>query len=283
MKKLLLLFLSLAIFTCTSCSTDDSAQSCTKPLLETTMTCTTDEISQIAEQTSIVETEPQITSTSLTTTKFVSTVPKEEEMISETIGSSCNEVVQKDAESEENLNFLKRQQYLLSNLDKTKLDLVTSFSTLYSLEETYETKGFNIDLCAHEVTTVIPNGYNFNWFEIVGNTGKDEGYKVANTFLNGKVVPGYGGGVCQVASTIYNCVLQMDMKVIERHAHGLPVSYVDWYNEKDATVGDIGGPNLIFNNNLGYDIYIKAYVSTVPDNEIKYQGMLTVEFYRIIL
>lgn len=181
----------------------------------------------------------------------------------------------------ERSDFLEKSEFLKTRLDCATKELVTSFYTYYSYEEKYETKGYNIDLCCTEVTTIIPSGKNFNWFEVVGNTGKEEGYKLANTFSGGKVVPGYGGGVCQVASTIYNCVLNLNMGVIERHPHGMAVSYVDWYNGKDATVGDIGGPNLIFKNNLGYDLYIKAYTEEAPQNDITTRGKLIVEFYKL--
>lgn len=178
-------------------------------------------------------------------------------------------------------DFLDKTEFLKTKLNSAKKELVTSFYTYYSHEEKYATKGYNINLCCTEVTTIIPSGKNFNWFEVVGNTGKEEGYQLANTFSGGKVVKGYGGGVCQVASTIYNCVLNLNMKVIERHPHGMAVSYVDWYNGKDATVGDIGGPNLIFKNDLGYDLYINAYTEEIPENDITTRGKLTVEFYKL--
>lgn len=178
-------------------------------------------------------------------------------------------------------DFKDKKEYLNSQLKTANFELISSFDTYYSYEEQYLNKAYNINLCCTEVTTIIPANDNFNWFEVVGNTGKEEGYKLANTYSAGKVVQGYGGGVCQVASTIYNCVLNLDMEVIERHAHGLPVNYVDWYNQKDATVGDIGGPNFIFKNNLGFDIYIKAYTTEIPENDITQRGKLTVEFYKI--
>ena len=42
----------------------------------------------------------------------------------------------------------------------------------------------------------------------------------------GKFVPGLGGGVCQVSSTLYNAVLLADLEVIERHPHSLQIDYV---------------------------------------------------------
>ena len=178
--------------------------------------------------------------------------------------------------------FLPKRDYLMLMKDSAKKEIVASFSTLYSLSDYYATKAYNINLCCSEVSTVIPKGEDFNWHKIVGNTGYAEGYKQANVFSGGKVVKGYGGGVCQVSTTIYGCVRALNLPVIERHAHGMPVQYVDWYKGEDASVDDIGGFNFIWNNNTGYDILINAYTSTVPENDIDHQGKLTVEFYKLV-
>lgn len=181
-----------------------------------------------------------------------------------------------------NSNFVTKSEYLMLFKDSAEKELVASFSTLYSHSEYYATKAYNINLCCEEVSVIIPNGEDFNWHKIVGNTGKAEGYKQANVFSGGQVVKGYGGGVCQVSTTIYGCVRQLNLPVIERHPHGMPVQYVDWYKGEDASVDDIGGFNFIWNNNTGYDILINAYTSTIPDNDIDHQGMLTIEFYKLI-
>ncbi len=160
-------------------------------------------------------------------------------------------------------------------------ELLTSFSTIYSCEDYYATKGYNINLCCDEVTTILTSGETFNWFEVVGNTGEAEGYKIANTYVGNEVVPGYGGGVCQVSSTLYNCVLNLGLEVIERHAHSMPVYYVDYENQKDATVGDIGGPNFVFKNNKDYDIFIECYTTKDNTKPISEQGILTINFYKV--
>ncbi len=179
-------------------------------------------------------------------------------------------------------DFLTYSEFIRGKVKEEDLELITSFSTYYSHAENYLTKGYNITLCCSEIDgTIIKDGANFNWFEVVGNTGKAEGYKIANIYSNGKVEKGYGGGVCQVASTVYNCALNLNLEIIERHAHGLPVTYVDYYAGKDATVGDIGGPNLIFKNNLGYDIMFKAFTSEIPENDIASRGMVTIEVYKV--
>ena len=66
----------------------------------------------------------------------------------------------------------------------------------------------------------------------------------------------FGGGNCQVSSTLYNAILEVSsLKVTERHAHSNYVPYVK--KGKDAAVA-YGSYDLKFVNNSGNDIKIKA-------------------------
>lgn len=176
--------------------------------------------------------------------------------------------------------FSEKSEYLKSILESSDKKLLTSFTTYYSLSDYYAGKAYNINLVCTEIDNVVilKDGI-FDWHKIVGNTNKDEGYHLANIYAGGQTVKGYGGGVCQMSSTIYNCVLDLNLDVIERHPHGMPVYYVDYANGKDASVDDIGGFNFRFKNTSEYDIVIKAYTRVEPKNKIDTQGVLTVEFY----
>lgn len=66
----------------------------------------------------------------------------------------------------------------------------------------------------------------------------------------------FGGGNCQVSSTLYNAVLAApNLAVTERHAHSNHVPYVK--KGKDAAVA-YGSYDLKFKNNSGNDIKIKC-------------------------
>ena len=79
----------------------------------------------------------------------------------------------------------------------------------------------------------------------------------------------------------FNCGLNLVLEVIERHAHSMPVYYVDYENQKDATVGDIGGPNFVFKNIKDYDIFIECYTTKDNTKPISEQGILTINFYKV--
>lgn len=72
----------------------------------------------------------------------------------------------------------------------------------------------------------------------------------------------YGGGKCQVSSTLYNAVLEVPFLVVtERHPHTRKVTYVP--EGKDACIS-YGGADFKFRNDS--DFTIKIYAVTTPDN-----------------
>jgi len=60
------------------------------------------------------------------------------------------------------------------------------------------------------------------------------GWQLAAVIVGKKFEQGYGGGICQVSSTLYNSVLRAGLGIKERHTHSLPVGYV--LPGQDATV-----------------------------------------------
>ena len=106
--------------------------------------------------------------------------------------------------------------------------------------------------------TVIQNGDVFSFWGVLGDTTPEKGYVAADSFDDdGDTVQTYGGGVCQISSTLYNVVLAVpnELPVIERHPHSKPVEYVE--KGKDATVS-YSSVDFKFQNNSGYPIKIYA-------------------------
>jgi vancomycin resistance protein YoaR len=98
----------------------------------------------------------------------------------------------------------------------------------------------------------------FSFNEITGPRTAERGYLPAPIILNGGYDVDYGGGVCQVSSTVYNAVLMAGLPVIERHGHSKPVHYV--LEGKDATV-DYGYLDLKFQNNQDGPIIVKSSIN----------------------
>lgn len=105
--------------------------------------------------------------------------------------------------------------------------------------------------------TILLPGQVFSFNEVVGERTKAKGYREAIAYVSGKSVPETGGGVCQVASTIYSACLYADLEIIQAVEHQFFVTYVN--PGMDAT---IYWPKLDykFRNNTDYPIRIDASV-----------------------
>jgi len=87
---------------------------------------------------------------------------------------------------------------------------------------------------------------------------------MAPVILDGKLVPDWGGGVCQVSSTLYNAALLADLDVVDRSNHGRAIGYVPL--GFDATVVD-GLIDFQFKNNLKRPVLL---YSVITENELMF-------------
>ncbi|HLO01556.1 MAG TPA: VanW family protein [Symbiobacteriaceae bacterium] len=60
----------------------------------------------------------------------------------------------------------------------------------------------------------------------VGPVSAEEGWQTAPVFAGGQIVTGVGGGLCQVATTLYGAALRAGLEILERHPHQLAVTYI---------------------------------------------------------
>lgn len=102
---------------------------------------------------------------------------------------------------------------------------------------------------------LLAPGERFDYGEIIRATEQKVGFREAPVIFNGKLVPGIGGGICQVSTTLYNAVLLAGLQVDERRNHSLPVSYVPL--GLDATYAS-GYINFRFTNNSGHHLLIRT-------------------------
>ena len=102
--------------------------------------------------------------------------------------------------------------------------------------------------------TIIMPGDSFSLLDHVVPFTADNGYALAPSIAEGSLVDTYGGGICQVATTLYLALLDAELQVDERHNHSMMVSYIE--KSKDAAISEDGGKDLQFTNNLDVPIYI---------------------------
>lgn len=109
----------------------------------------------------------------------------------------------------------------------------------------------------------IKQGETFSFCDTVGKATTEKGYQEADIYVEGKKEKGLGGGNCQVSTTLYNAVLEVQgLEVLERHQHSGHVPYIE--EGKDAAVS-YGSYDFKFKNNT--DNVIKIVMEN-NENEI---------------
>lgn len=145
-----------------------------------------------------------------------------------------------------------------SDLQTIKSEPMASFTTSYT--SSGSSRSTNIDVAVQKINgSLLMPGEKFSCLEHMVPFTKENGYYPAGSYLGGKLVDSYGGGVCQVSTTLYNTVLLAELDVIQRSNHGLTVSYVPL--SSDAAIAESSGMDLVFQNNTEYPIYIEGYTN----------------------
>lgn len=134
--------------------------------------------------------------------------------------------------------------------------ILGSYSTQFNPD--FHDRVHNLQIASNALhNVIIYPGQSFSFNTWVGPRLTETGYKEAPVILRGKLVPGIGGGVCQVSTTLYNAVLLANLKILQRSNHTLPINYVPL--GRDATV-DYNGIDFIFENTLDTPVLLATVV-----------------------
>jgi vancomycin resistance protein VanW len=130
-----------------------------------------------------------------------------------------------------------------------------------SIENKEENTIYNIKLSSEVINGILIKPQEiFSFNKYVGPAEKADGYKESTIIANGIFVNGYGGGICQVSSTLYNAALLANLPIIERYNHsvyGEATEYVPL--GQDAAIF-YGFKDLRFKNNSDHAIVIFSKV-----------------------
>ena len=114
-------------------------------------------------------------------------------------------------------------------------NLIGVYTTQFDPNDTKRYK--NVAIASDNINnTLVRSGEVFSFNQSVGLRIPEYGYKEAPVMVDGKLLLDWGGGVCQVSSTLYNAALLADMEIAERTSHYRPPGYVPL--GQDATVAD---------------------------------------------
>lgn len=173
--------------------------------------------------------------------------------------------------------YVKVRAYAVNNGEKiygSKSTMLSSYfsnvySTYYSYYVNNKDRTTNLKIASKKINgTIIQPGETFDFNKVVGSRTSSKGYKKAHVFTGGDgVAMGLAGGICQVASTVFNTALIANVQIVERHQHSQRVSYVPL--GRDAAIsGNV--QNFKWKNNTKYAIKVGM---TVKD------GKITCTFY----
>lgn len=152
-------------------------------------------------------------------------------------------------------------------------DMISCMSTFYAVGVhtlQYQGRNYNIYLGTSFISgTVIQPDETVNIYGVMGPYRKSTGYHRAPIMAQG-ALSGFGGGVCQVNTTLYNALIEVPILIDWRKVHAdvgiyyCPVGF-------DAAVGG-GDTTTIFTNKLPYAVRINYFMS---------DGCLTVGIFRV--
>jgi vancomycin resistance protein YoaR len=135
-------------------------------------------------------------------------------------------------------------------------ETLSTYTTVFNRQDANRTE--NIKLAAWKTNGyIVYPGKVFSFNEVVGPREKAYGFKEALEIIDGEYVPGIGGGICQVSSTLYNAAILANLNIVERYNHSKPLSYVPI--GRDATVF-FGELDFKFVNNTSGPLMIMAEV-----------------------
>ena len=165
---------------------------------------------------------------------------------------------------QENKNVInikvKSEEYKFKKLFKEQYLEKSCFSTNFRTSSPERKNNIAVALAMFDGLT-LDEGEVLSFNTVTGVRDEKAGYKKAKIISNGTFTEGFGGGVCQVSTTLYNACLLAGLDILEVHSHSLPVSYIE--PSFDAMV-NVGSSDLVVQNNTGG----KIVFTTSSENDI---------------
>jgi len=142
-----------------------------------------------------------------------------------------------------------------------------------TLDDPLPGEGYNIGLAAERLSgTVIEAGGVFSQNKVVGPYTASRGYRPGPTYKGTRITTTIGGGVCKIASVLYNVALFCDFQIVRRYPHSMTVPYVPpgqdatvFYGVKDFQFKNTTDkPILIWAQSVDNTLYVAIYGFSEP-------------------
>jgi len=189
-----------------------------------------------------------------------------------------NEIVITMAKTGEEIDYEKMLSLIVDNIQSNNNDPINIIKRSYQLQvggenlqmfdtvlssfvtelNNNENRSINIQRAAELIDgTILQPGEIFSFNNQVGERNIENGFTLAPVIVKKQMVNDIGGGICQVASTLYNASVLAGLPIIERHPHSVDVKYVP--RGQDAAVV-WGSMDLKIMNNRLKPIGIRSQV-----------------------
>jgi vancomycin resistance protein YoaR len=102
---------------------------------------------------------------------------------------------------------------------------------------------------------LLAPGEEFDTDKRLGKRDRAHGWRRAPGIVGQGVLKDvYGGGICQVSTTLFNAVFEAGLEITERYNHSM---YINHYPPgRDATVAGGGGKNMRFRNDTDHYVFV---------------------------
>ena len=135
-------------------------------------------------------------------------------------------------------------------------DLLGAYSTDFS--SSAASRANNVSNGARLINgTILFPGDEFSVLDTITPFNEENGYQLAGSYENGTTVETFGGGICQVSSTLYGAVRQAELEVVTRSCHSMVINYVP--PSQDAAISESGSKDFQIKNNKKYPVLIEGY------------------------
>ncbi len=155
-------------------------------------------------------------------------------------------------------------------LDLGVVEEFSEYTTEFSTGDGTANRRKNIELLTKYISdSIVDPGDTWSFNAVAGERTEDRGFQLAGAVEGDEHIDEIGGGVCQVATTVFNAVFEAGLPIDERHNHSL---YIDSYPDgRDAAVSwpDV---DLRWENDTPSSILLRADYS---------DGYVTVKLYGV--
>ena len=118
----------------------------------------------------------------------------------------------------------------------------------------------NLKLAVEAINgSVIYPSQTFSFNQAVGPRTPERGYRKGKIYIDGNKVKEYGGGICQIATTLYNAAEEFGLTIAEHHEHNkeAEIPYIE--KGEDATIY-YGELDLKLKNTNSYAVKLTAEI-----------------------